>query len=272
MRILIVTDIEGVASVVHPEQTREGNAEYEIARRWMTREASAAVCGAFDGGASEVRVNDSHGSYRNLLADELDPRARLVHGKPRTLGMMGGLEAGFAGVMLVGFHSRAQTQGVLAHTINSAAFARVWLNGKELGEAGLYGALAGELGVPVIFASGDDIFAGETRPLFPHCVFTVTKQATGRHSAISLSPQASCEAIRAGARQAMAAIGPASPLLLDTPVQARLQTQTPAHADLFCQWPALERIDGVTLQFSAASVEHALRMLNCLSAMASALR
>ncbi|MDR2112572.1 MAG: aminopeptidase, partial [Candidatus Accumulibacter sp.] len=47
---------------------------------------------------------------------------------------------------------------------------------------------------------------------------------------------------------------------------------TPAHADLFCQWPALERIDSVTLQFSAASVEHALRMMNCLSAMASALR
>ena len=207
-----------------------------------------------------------------MLADELDPRARLVSGKPRALGMMGGLEAGFDGVMLGGFHSRAQTQGVLAHTINSAAFARVWLNGNELGEAGLYGALAGELGVPVIFASGDDVFAEETRPLFPHCAFTVTKQATGRHSAISLSPQASCEAIRAGARQAMAAIGSAKPLLLGTPVQARLQTQTPAYADLFCQWPALERIDGVTLQFSAASVEHALRMLNCLSAMASALR
>jgi D-amino peptidase len=146
------------------------------------------------------------------------------------------------------------------------------LNERELGEAGLYGALAGELGAPVIFASGDDVFAEETRPLFPHCVFTVTKQATGRHSAISLSPQASCDAIRAGARQAMTAIGSAKPLLLDTPVQARLQTQTPAHADLFCQWPALERVDGVTLQFSAASVEHALRMLNCLSAMAFTLR
>ena len=138
MSILISTDIEGVAGVVHPDQTREGNGEYERARRWMTREANAAVAGAFDGGATEVRVNDSHGSYRNLLADELDPRARLVNGKPRTLGMMGGLEADFAGAMLVGFHARAQAKGVLAHTINSSAFARVWLNGQELGEAGLY--------------------------------------------------------------------------------------------------------------------------------------
>ena len=33
MRILITTDIEGVAGVVHPDQTRPGNADYERARR-----------------------------------------------------------------------------------------------------------------------------------------------------------------------------------------------------------------------------------------------
>ena len=36
MRILISVDIEGVAGVVHPDQTREGNSEYALARRWMT--------------------------------------------------------------------------------------------------------------------------------------------------------------------------------------------------------------------------------------------
>ncbi|MDR2787978.1 MAG: M55 family metallopeptidase [Candidatus Accumulibacter sp.] len=268
MRVLIVTDIEGIAGVVHPEQTRQGHAEYEEARRWMTREADAAIGGAFDGGAVEVWVADSHGAYRNLLPDALDPRARLISGKPRALGMMGGLSAEFAAVMLVGFHARGQARGVLAHTINSAAFARLWLNGQELGEAGLYGALAGEMGVPVVMASGDDVFVAETRPLFPHCVFVVTKEAIGRHSAVSLSPQASREAIRAAARQAMSVIHRAEPLSMKGPIQARLEARTPAHADLFCQWPTLDRIDGVTLQFSAPSVEHAVRMINSLSAMA----
>jgi D-amino peptidase len=272
MRILIVADIEGVAGVVHPDQTRAGQSEYERARRWMTREVNAVIGGAFDGGATELRVADSHGAYRNLLADELDPRARLVGGKPRAQGMMGGLSAETAAVMLVGFHARGGARGVLAHTINSAAFARLWLNECELGEAGLYGALAGELGVPVVFASGDDVFIVETRPLLPRCVFAATKEALGRHSAISLSPEASCEALRAAARQAMALIPSARPLSMETPAQVRLQTQTPAHADLFCQWPALERIDGVTLRFSAASVDHAVRMINCLSSMAAALR
>jgi D-amino peptidase len=274
MRILISTDIEGVAGVVHPDQTREGNTEYERARRWMTQEANAAIRAAFDGGATDVLVNDSHGSYRNLLADELDSRARLVLGKPRPLGMMSGLEHGCGcdAVMLLGYHARAQAAGVLAHTINSFAFARVWLNDRELGEAGLYGALAGEMGVPVIFASGDDAFADETRPLFPHCVFVVTKEAGGRHSAVSLSPQASCEAIGAGALQAMASIGLAQRLRIEPPVLTRLEVQTPALADLFCLWPTLERLDGVTLQFTTASVEHAVRTLNSLAAMSFMLR
>jgi len=272
MKILISTDIEGVAGVVHPDQTRAGNPEYERARRWMTQEANAAVVGAFDGGATAVLVNDSHGGYRNLLPDELDPRARCVLGKPRPLGMMSGLETGCDAVMLIGYHARSQAAGVLAHTINSLAFARLWLNDSELGEAGLYGALAGEMGVPVIFASGDDAFADETRQLLPHCSFVVTKESDGRHSAVSLSPQASCAAIANGARQAMNTLAQAQPFRLPPPIITRLQVHTPAFADLFCQWPTLERVDPVTLQFTSASVEHAVRVLNCLSAMSFMLR
>jgi len=271
MRILITTDIEGIAGVVHPDQTRPGNADYERARRLMTQEANAAARGAFDGGATEVLIGDAHGAYRNLLPDELDPRARFVVGKPRTLGMLGGLETGCDAVMLVGFHARSLAAGVLAHTINSSAFARIWLNGQELGEAGLYGALAGERGVPVILASGDDAFAAETRSVLPDCCFVISKQSSSRHSAISLSPQTACEQLQAGARKAMAASGTAQPFRLTTPVQARLQTMTPVHADLFCQWPTLKRIDAVTLEYTSDSVEHAVRVLNCLSAMASML-
>ena len=46
---------------------------------------------------------------------------------------------------------------------------------------------------------------------------------------------------------------------------------TPAHADLFCQWPTLQRLDAVTLEYASDSVEHAVRVLTCLSAMAAML-
>ena len=272
MKVLISTDIEGVAGVYHPEQVRPGNPEFERARLLMTQEANAAIAGAFDAGATEVLVNDSHGGFRNMPPDVLDPRARVVQGKPRYLSMVAGVEEGVDAVCMVGYHARAQGRGILAHTINSFAFASIALNGQELGEAGLYGALAGEYGVPGVMGSGDDVFIAENRPLFPHATFVETKKATGFGSGISLSPEQSRRAIRAGVEEALAAHANAKPLVLAGPQTVTLRTQSTALADLFCQWPAFERVDGVTLRFTAQTVEAAVRMLNCCSAMSSMLR
>jgi D-amino peptidase len=205
MKVLISTDIEGVAGVYHHEQARQGNPEYERARLLMAHEANAAIAGAFDAGATEVLVNDSHGGFRNMPPDVLDARARVVQGKPRYLSMVAGVEEdGVDAVCMVGYHSRAQGRGILAHTINSFAFAGI-RNGQELGEAGLYGALAGEYGVPVVMGSGDDVFIAENRALFPHATFVETKKATGFNSGVSLSPEQSRKAIRAGVVEALAA-------------------------------------------------------------------
>ncbi|MGF6922233.1 M55 family metallopeptidase [Paraburkholderia sp. 40] len=277
MKVLISTDIEGIAGVFHAEQTRAGNGEYEAARRWMTLEANAAIEGAFAGGATDVWVNDSHGGFRNLLPDLLDPRAQLVLGKPRTLGMMAGLEYGAALVFMIGYHAKAQTRGILAHTINSFAFARVAFNGVELGEAGLYGALAEEYGARVVLLSGDDVFAEETAPRFPGARFVVTKTASGQASGVTRSPASVREALRAAARDVVrqhveAGRAPAATRAEPRAIDCELRVQTSGLADLFCQWPTLTRVDGVTLRFSAASAEHAVRMLNCLSAMSFMLR
>ncbi|RZM03621.1 MAG: aminopeptidase [Variovorax sp.] len=271
-KILISVDIEGVAGVYHPEQVRPGNPEYERARRLMAAEANAAIAGAFDGGADEVFVNDSHGGFRNMPPDLLDERAQVIQGKPRYLGMVSGVELDVDGVFFVGYHSRAQGRGILAHTINSFAFARITLAGRELGEAGLYGALAGAYHAPVLMASGDDVFIAETRELFPQARWVRTKRAAGAHSGTSLSPARSCAAIRQGAHEAMALCGGVAPFVIEGPIEVELQTQTTALADLFCQWPTLRRVSGDALRFEADGIEAAVRMLNCLSAMSSMLR
>ena len=274
MKVLISVDIEGVAGVVNPEQTRAGNGEYERARRWMTLEANAAIEGAFAGGATEVWVNDSHGGFRNLLPDMLDAHANVILGKPRTLGMMAGLEYGPQLVFMIGYHAMAQSRGILAHTINSFAFTRVTMNGRDVGEAGLYGALADEYGARVALLSGDDVFAKETRPFFPEATFVVTKNATGYGSGVTQTPERACASIRESAQEVVArnlsrqAARGAKPQTVDI----ELRVQTTALADLFCQLPSLERVDGVTLRFTTPSVEHAVRTLNCLSAMSFMLR
>ncbi len=275
MKVLISVDIEGVAGVVNPEQTRAGNGEYERARRWMTLEANAAIEGAFAGGATDVWVNDSHGGFRNLLPDMLDARANVILGKPRTLGMMAGLDFAPQLVFMIGYHAMAQSRGILAHTINSQAFTHVTMNGRDVGEAGLYGALANEYGARVALLSGDDVFAEETRPLFPDASFVITKQATGYGSGVTRTPEHACNAIREAARHVVTTE-------LETPgieqravarsVDIELRVQSTALADLFAQMPSLERVDGVTLRFAAPCVEHAVRTLNCLSAMSFMLR
>ena len=276
-KILIAVDIEGVAGVWRPEQTQAGNGDYERARRWMTKEADAAVRGAFAGGAGAVLVNDSHGHFGNLLADELDPRAQLIQGKPRQLGMMAGVDQGVAGVLMVGWHSRAKSRGVLAHTTNSFAFARVWLGGLELGEVGLYAALAGEFGVPVLMASGCDVMAAEVGSLLPHAACAVVKWSDGARSGRSLSPASSCALIETTARDVVQAlVSPGlrvcEPWRLGAPPTLRVQCQTPALADVFALWPGVQREDAETVVVACATVHDAVRSLNALSVMASVLR
>ena len=277
-KILIAVDIEGVAGVWRPEQTQAGNGDYERARRWMTKEADAAVRGAFAGGAGAVLVNDSHGHFGNLLADELDPRAQLIQGKPRQLGMMAGVDQGVAGVLMIGWHSRAKSRGVLAHTTNSFAFARVWLGGLELGEVGLYAALAGEFNVPVLMASGCDVTAAEVHSLLPNAACTIVKWSDGARSGRSLSPAAACEFIETAARdavQALASPGPRACMpwrLPATPPTLRVQCQSPALADVFALWPGVQREDAETVVVPCATVHDAVRSLNALSVMATVLR
>jgi D-amino peptidase len=272
MKILISVDIEGVAGVVHPEQTRPGHPEHERARRLMTAEANAAVAGALAGGATEVLVNDAHADYRNLLPDELHPAARLIQGKPRGLGMMAGVDTGCAAAFLVGYHAGAGARGTLAHTINSFAFARVAIAGRDVGEAVLCAAVAGECGVPVGLITGDDAFVAETRASLPEAAAVVVKDALGQRAAAALAPRAACEAIAAGAREAVRRIPGLAPLRLPAPLAVSVEATSPALADLFALPPFVRRVAATTIQFDASSATEAVRLLNTLSAMSYVLR
>lgn len=149
--------------------------------------------------------------------------------------------------------------------INSAAFARVSLDGVEVGEAALYGQLAQERGARIVLLTGDDVFGAETLSAFPGARFLCVKTAHGYSSGITETPVAACEAICLAAREAMSAGEKRH--IPERPRRCELRTQTTAFADLFCQWPALKRLDAVTLAFDAPNVEHVVRTLNCLSAM-----
>src|SRR5438552_7510001 len=99
MRVYISVDMEGVAGVVHEDQTDPIDprhaGEYNRFRRLMTNEANAAIEGAIAAGATTVLVNDSHWLMRNLLAEELHPAAELLSGGPKLHSMVEGIDGGF---------------------------------------------------------------------------------------------------------------------------------------------------------------------------------
>ena len=92
--IYISVDMEGIGGITTVRQTTRGTDDYEWARRLMTQEANAAAEGAFDGGATDVIVSDSHGDMGNLLPHELDARVELIQGTPKLpWSMMAGIDA-----------------------------------------------------------------------------------------------------------------------------------------------------------------------------------
>ncbi|GAB4176124.1 MAG: M55 family metallopeptidase [Thalassobaculales bacterium] len=272
MQVYLSVDIEGVAGVVNPQQGTPGNAEYERARRLMAEEANAAIAGAFDAGAEAVVVNDAHGPMFNLPADLMDPRAELILGKPKPMNMAAGLDGSFAAVLFVGYHAGARRAGVLAHTTNSFALARVTLNGREASEAVLYGAYAGSLGVPVVFLSGDDRLAADHREVFPGAGFVVTKTALGNRSARAVSPEQSRRLIRAGVAAALERRAAIAPLVIPAPLRLELTLASPVVGDLVAMIPAATRLDAVTCAFDCPDMAAVVGWVNVVSALSSAVR
>ena len=208
MRVYISVDMEGVAGVVHEDQTDPTDprhaGEYNRFRRLMTSEANAAVEGALAAGAGSVLVNDSHWLMRNLLAEDLHPAAELLSGGPKLHSMVEGLDEGFDAAMFVGYHARAgTTHAIIDHTYTDRVH-EARLNGKPVGELGINAALAGTYGVPVVLVSGDQALAAEARELLGGTVETVVvKQAVGRFAASSVHPSEACRRIREGAAAAL---------------------------------------------------------------------
>src|SRR6185503_5585672 len=83
LKVYISSDMEGIAGLVLGNQVTGGERDYAVGRKLMIAETNAAIAAAFDAGATEVLVNDSHGSQTNLLAEELDRRAVLITGAPK---------------------------------------------------------------------------------------------------------------------------------------------------------------------------------------------
>lgn len=249
-KVYISVDLEGIAGVVANSQTSPTGQNYEWARKLMLAETNAAIDGAFQGGASEVLVNDSHGPQTNLRADELDRRAQLVTGQPKPLGMTQGLDSSFDAAIYIGYHAPGSTaNAVHGHTFSSA-LKTVKLNGKEVGEYGLNAMVAGYWGVPVVFISGDRAAIEMARDFIPGVDGLIVKEGIGFYAARTMHPLEAREQITVGVRAALVKRIVRQPLKLALPITLEIELDELSHADQAELVPGMKR-SGRTVSYTA---------------------
>jgi D-amino peptidase len=208
MRVLISADAEGVTGVTSTNELLFGKPHYEFMRLMMTEDVNAAIAGAFDGGATEVIVNDAHWTMTNVLIEKLDPRADFIKGFQKHLCMVEGVQDGADAVFFVGYHARTgDSNGVANETVLGREIIEIRMNGQPVGESEINAALCGHYGAPVALATGDDVYERELRETLPEVEFGLTKHAIDRWTARCLSVERSRANIRAAAQRAMERVG-----------------------------------------------------------------
>ena len=250
LKIYISVDMEGVAGVVTADQLGPGGFEYERFRHFMTSETVVAVRAAKEAGAAEIVVSDSHGNGESLLIDEFPKDIQIVRSWPRHGSMMAGLDQTFDAALFVGYHaSTTNMRGVRAHTFSSAHLTRVSLNGNAVTEGEFNAAYAGALGVPIIFASGDDAAMEELKSRLGNIETVETKKNLSFHSAETLTPDASCDRIYAGVKAALARLRDFKPYVLKTPVTLEISFKNYMPAQMLSYMRIVQRVDSHTIRF-----------------------
>ena len=218
-RILIVTDMEGVGGVNNAdEQLLPGQRRYDESRHLLAGELNAAVEGAFQAGASEVVVWDGHDGSRSLSIEDVDPRARLLQGRPTPANYYLSDRA-YDAIFFVGQHAMAGAKGgVLAHS-QSFAVERIGINGRAVGEIGQVAAIAGYFHIPVVMLAGDQAACEELRELQPKAETVAVKRLAGKASTLSLSHPEARQKIQAAAVRAVKRIFEFQPWKVEGPVE-----------------------------------------------------
>ena len=262
-KVYISVDMEGISGVVGDDQTSAGQPEYGRSRKLMAEDANAAIRGAFEGGATEVVVNDSHGSQRNLLPEDLDPRARLISHSFKRHGMVEGLDETFDAVIFVGYHAKADSpRGLFAHT-GSGVVKDVIVNGRSAGEGGLNTMMAQWYGVPVVMITGDDVAVEQQKEWTPNVRGVVVKRAINMRAVESRPLAEARREIQAAAKDSVAAAKkPARQQAASYHVRMQLRNFTiPEVATAFSE---IKLVAPDTVEFTRASMPEAYRIIRVL--------
>ncbi|MBV9737057.1 MAG: M55 family metallopeptidase [Candidatus Eremiobacteraeota bacterium] len=251
MKLYISADMEGTAAVCSWEQCDPDNlTEYPYYRHLMSLEVRAAIDGARQAGVTDVLVNDSHSSMRNILWNELPHDVRMVYGNRKPFSMTQGLTPEFGAAFFTGYHAPAgERDGTLEHTYTPSTIYNVRVNGTRCSEATLNAALAGAYGVPVVLITGDQAAVNSVKSQMPWVTGVVVKESIGKFATDSMSPEAARAAIHKGAADAIGRLKDARPFTFEPPLTLEIDFGLTEQADFVELIPGFQRVDGRTVRF-----------------------
>jgi D-amino peptidase len=262
MKVFVSVDMEGVSGITDPEDVLPDGADYQRGRVFMTGDANAAILGAYDAGADEVLVNDSHWIMRNLLLEQLDPRARTIKGFHKSLCMVQGLDASYGGAVFVGYHACAGTEGgVLNHTMLGKEIQNIYLNGEPTGETRLNAAYAGHFGVPVLVVAGDAAVCAEAGRFLDGVQTVAVKDGIDKFTANCLHPQVAQARIREATARAVAERSRPAPYRLSSPYRLGVEWNSTTIAATCAMVPGVALTGSRSVEFVTADYPELMRVL-----------
>lgn len=201
-----------------------------------------------------------------LIAQTSFARARLIRAWPRPLGMMQGVDSTFDAVVFIGYHAReGRADAVLAHTFSGDEVVK--LNGVEMSEAGYNAAIAGDLGVPVVFLSGDQTICSDAREQLGPIETAAVKQAIGFHSARMIPPGEAQALIREGVKRGVGRRKDLKPFRVTHPIKTEVRFNEIVKAELASYIPGVDRTSGNTIVFTAPDMVAASQFLEAIESL-----
>ncbi|MCL5962347.1 MAG: M55 family metallopeptidase [Chloroflexi bacterium] len=256
MKVYISYDFEGGSGVHHSDHMDHNRFEYPMARELLMGDLNATIAGAFDGGATEVLVNENHYTMKNILAGMIDPRARYISGWNKRNLSMAGLDSSFDLAFLVGYHAMAGTaDGVLSHTLLGRQIHNVRINGAPVGETAMAAALAGCYGVPISLVTGDAAVAREAEALLGNPKTVAVKEGIDRFTAIFLAPSEAQTRIRQAAKEAVQSRDSFKVYRVSSPVRLEVEFTGVSMATSASLIPGFKREGSRTVSFKHEDFE-----------------
>lgn len=253
----ISADIEGITDVTFWSETEEGQEGYEAARAQMTREVAAACEAVLESGNLPV-VRDGHGNARNISHLDLPEKTVLMRGWACHPGsMMAGLSAAYSGVLYIGYHAPAGSDGSpLAHTVDHEKVKWAKVNGRLMSEFTMNSLYAAALGVPSLFISGDETICRLAAEEVPLIAALPVKTCRG-NSTRNLHPLEAARKIKESVAQQIAAFqqDPSAYAPPALPEQLTLEVCLSTHqgARSALRLPGVTQLDPYTVRYVAST-------------------